>query len=90
MTKSEEAQGSLYCSKGYTDQVLASEEITAGEWRNKVNLDNSAFETVAVTQCRNYTQDASLIRDNFVEYFTTVGSVSWQTERAGANEIYKK
>ena len=90
MSKADQAKGSLYFPPGFADQITETGEIRNGDWRKEVNMNNSAFENAAVLQGRNYSADAFQVREEFVNYFNSVGSVPWQTERAGVNEIYRE
>jgi len=85
-TEAENAPGviSAYCPPGYADRVEDG-ELFEGEWRNEVDLSSSAFGDVAASSTRNYTQDAFRVRESFVEYFSSVGSVPWQAEATGLN-----
>ena len=67
-----------YCSRIYVDQGNAT-GITAGEWRITEN-NNLWLEPLGKIGSNNYSKNASLVRQEFKEYFNSEGTVErqWQ------------
>jgi len=86
-SEAEKGNDSVYCPPGYADRI-ENGEIVEGEWRREASLEHSAFGEIERSMNRNYSHEAFTVRETFVDYFSTVGSVPWQAERAGINEIY--
>ncbi|XP_018118360.1 protein ANTAGONIST OF LIKE HETEROCHROMATIN PROTEIN 1-like [Xenopus laevis] len=68
-------------ANSYTPSNLIDQEdiharnVIPGEWRN----ENNGFIELQGTQAHNNTRDAKSNRDRYVDYFTGVGAVDWQS-----------
>ena len=73
----------MYCPTGFADHVGENGEVRDGEWRQ----DNEVFaglQPVLATHARNFTLEASNVRNRFAAYFMSPeGSLEWQWEIPG-------
>jgi hypothetical protein len=67
----------LYCPAGYVDE----NDEDNGAWRNAGRSD--AFLPLRASTSHSCSRTAKTMRDNLAMYFSGIGSVPWQTERAG-------
>lgn len=63
----------LYTPPGYSDSFTPDGDIVDGTWR----LDGNAY-TEQVNNNRQFTQEATAVRDELKTYFCGPGSVEWQ------------
>lgn len=64
-------------SESIDRESTVSGDLTSGTWRKNVNIN--ALES---TQLRNSSSKAKEVRDEFAEYFSNEGAVSWQAKYA--------
>jgi hypothetical protein len=57
-------------------------EIVPGSWHNEV----IELSTVNCLGSNNYSNPASLLRDQYASYFMEAGAVSWQLRMVGAKD----
>jgi hypothetical protein len=70
-------QGSYYIPSGSVDyEDTLNEEIHSGEWRN--SSSSTGMQSLAQQGSNRYSLDAKSVRDEFTEYFNSLGSVEWQ------------
>lgn len=65
-----------YTPPGSLDvEDIENGRVNDGEWRSE---SSEALRSIRVTGTNNYKPDAKAVRDQFCDYFNTVGTVPWQ------------
>jgi hypothetical protein len=74
---------SNYISMGCVDyEHLESETFHEGQWRTERNFGLSPVRNIA---SNNYSTSAAVVRDQYADYFSGAGSVSWQLNAIGSD-----
>ena len=70
-----------YTPKGFCDSKDGYGKIIDGDWRNIIENEGSAFQSISRIGSNNYGFDAKAVRNQFETYFNSPeGSVSWQLD----------
>ncbi len=70
-------RNSCYIPVGFTDREDRNGIVTGGDWRQLVQGD-SGLRSSSRLGSNNYTRNAAQIQETMVQFFISLGKVSWQ------------